>query len=101
MGGPQRLDPLSSHAVGQFREALGRLDGHRFAGDAGFERVGIGEDSAEDVEIGGIGQTSKVESMDVLVGGAGEVRVDLEAVHVANDHQRRVLHASRYRCSCV
>ena len=26
-----------------------------------------------------------------LLGGAGEVRVDLEAVHIADDHQRRVL----------
>ena len=89
VGGPERLDALLPHAVGQLGEALGRLDGHRLAGDAGLERVGIGEDAAEDVEIGGSRQPGQVEGVDLL-GGAGEVRVDLETVHVADDHQRRV-----------
>ena len=48
----ERLDALLPQAVGQLGEALGRLDGHRLAGDAGLERAGIGEDAAEDVEIG-------------------------------------------------
>ena len=90
VGRPQRLDALVPHAVGQFGESLGRLDRNRLAGDARLERVGIGEDPAEDVQIGGVRQPGQVEDVDLL-GGAGEIRVDLEAVHVADDHQRRVL----------
>ena len=44
---------------------------------------------AEDVEVGRLGEAGEVEGVDLL-GRAGEVGVDLEAVHVADDQQRRV-----------
>ncbi len=40
--------------------------------------------------LAGTASPARSKSVDML-GGAGEVRVDLEAVHVADDHQRRVL----------
>ena len=89
MGGGERLDALLPHAVRQLGETPGRLDGHRLAGDAGFQRAGIAEDAAEDVDVRRQGEPGQVEGMDLL-GGAREVRVDLEAVHVADDQQRRV-----------
>ena len=90
VGGPQRLDPLVAHPVSQLGEPLGRLYRDLLAGDAGPQRVGVGKEPAEDVEVGRVGQTGQVEDMHLL-GRAREVRVDLEAVHVANDQQRRVL----------
>ena len=89
IGGPQGLDSLVPHAIGQFGKAIGRLNRNRLAGDARLERVGISKDPAKDVQVGGCRQPGQVEDV-FLLGGAGEVRVDLEAVHVADDHQRRV-----------
>ena len=86
----ERLDPLLPQAVGQLGESLGRLDRDLLAGDARPQGLGIGEQLAEDVEIGRIGQPGQVEAVDLL-GRAGEVGVDLEAVHVADDQQRRVI----------
>ena len=56
----------------------------------GRSGLGIGEQLAEDVEVGRLGQPGQVELVFPL-GRGGEVGMDLEAVHVANDQQRRVL----------
>ena len=64
MGGPQRLDALLPHAVGQLGEALGRLDRDRLAGDARPQRLGLGEELAEDVQVGRLGQPGEVEGVD-------------------------------------
>jgi len=78
-----------AHPVGQLAKAVGGLLGDALPGDVGPEGLGIEEDLAEHVEVGGLGQAGQVEGVHAL-GRVSEVGVDLEAVHVADDQQRRV-----------
>ena len=57
--------PFCAHAVGQLAEPLGGLDGDLLAGDAGPQGLGLGEELAEDVQIGRVGQPGQVERVDL------------------------------------
>ncbi len=85
MGG----DTALAHAVGDLADELGGLFGDGFGRLARAERIGFGENAAERVEIGRFGEVGEAESVDVL-GSAGEVGVDFEAVEVTDNQQRRV-----------
>ena len=54
------------------------------------ERVGLGEDGAQQRQARRVEQVVQPD-LDHLLDGVGEVGVDLEAVHVAHDQERRVL----------
>ena len=87
MGRPGRGDVADAHAVGQLADEFGPLPRDGLGGLAGFEGVGFGEDFVEDVEVFGIGDAVEPKRVDDL-DSAGEVGVDLETVHVADDQQR-------------
>lgn len=89
MGGAEGLDAFLAHSVGQLAETFGGVDRDGFAGDAGPQGLGIGEEFAEDVEVGRFGEPGEIELVHLL-GGAGEIGVNLEAVHVADDEEGRV-----------
>jgi|GEM_PF-6599023 len=79
-----------AHAVGQGREAFGHVLGDCFDRLAGFQGVRIGEQLAESVQVGRLGQVIEIKGKnDGRLGG--EVGVNLEPVQVADDEQRRVL----------
>jgi hypothetical protein len=89
VGGIVRRDAALAHAVGDLADDFSGLGGDGFGGLARAEGIRIGEDSAELVEVFGLGQLGERELVD-LFGGARDVGVNLEAVEVANDEQRRV-----------
>jgi len=89
MGGLLGRHAPQAEPVGQFAEPLGRLLRDPGRGEVGPQGVGLGEELAQHVEIGGVGQVLKVEFVDPL-GRAREIRVDLEVVQVADDQERRV-----------
>ena len=88
--------PLGRHALphsqplGQVAEPLGGVPGDRLRADIGPQGVRLGKQFPQDVQIGRLGQPGQVELVFPL-GRGREVGMDLEAVHVADDQQRRIL----------
>ena len=70
------------------------------AGLAGLERLRVGEELAEDVEVVRVGEAGEVEGVDVL-DGAGEVGVDFEAVESQTTSSGGFSRSSRYCRSCL
>ena len=72
VGGVVGRDAADAHAVGDLADELGRLFGDGLGRLAGAEQLGIGEDIAEDIEVGGLGQLGEAKLVDLL-DRAGEV----------------------------
>jgi len=82
----QRLGDLADVARGVLGDGL--------AGDSRLELVGFEEDGAEDLEAARGAEVVELDGVDALR-GVGEVGVDDDAVHVADDEERRVAGAPR------
>jgi hypothetical protein len=87
--GQTPLNAARAEAVGEDAKALGGLLSDALGGEAGLERVGVGEQPAERFEVLRLVQVGERKLVDHLR-GVGEVGVDLKAVEVADDQQRRV-----------
>ena len=89
-GGLGGVDPALPHALGDRADPAGGVgrDGH--AGHAGLQLVRVVEDGADDLDVPGVAEFVERDLVDLLH-GAGEVRMDDQPVHVADDQQRRVL----------
>ena len=82
------LDAAQPHAIGELAKVLGRLLGDAARRQPRLERFRLGEEPAERFQVLRFGQTRQVEVVNLL-GRAGEVGVQLEAVQVADDEERR------------
>ena len=87
--GGVRIVTVAAQKLRQPAELLRRLLGHLLWGLAGAQRVGVGERLAQQIQPGGVQQIFQ-RQMVRLFGGVGEVGVDDDALHVADDEQRRV-----------
>ena len=87
--GGVRVVAVAPQKLRQPAELLGRLLGHLLRGLAGAQRVRVGERLAQDLQPGGFQQIFQRQIVR-LFGGVGEVGVDDDALHVADDEQRRV-----------
>ena len=63
VGGPQGSNTTLIQPVRQLGEFRGGLDCNRLAGNTRLERIGVGEDFAEDFQIGRVRQSRQVEVM--------------------------------------
>ena len=84
MRGARRGNLALIHAVRNLADALGRLAGDDFGRFARLERVRIGEDLAQYVEVHRVGEAVEVKRID-LFRCPGEIGVDLESIEVAHD----------------
>ncbi len=82
-------DAALPHAVGDLANEFGGLRGDGFGRLARTQGFGIGEDTTQQVEVGRFGKLGQAELV-YLLHRAGKIRVDFEAVEIANDEQRRV-----------
>ncbi len=83
-------DALSHpQALGKIAQALGGVPGDRLGVYVWVQGVRIGEQVLQDVKVCRLGEGVEVERVDALA-RVGEVGVDLEAIRVADDQQRRV-----------
>ncbi|HEV7225342.1 MAG TPA: hypothetical protein VGN42_21730 [Pirellulales bacterium] len=83
-------DAADVHAIGQEAKPLGGLARDVFGRLSRPQGVRRDKQLAQYVEVGRLGKMVEVEGMDFF-GRAREVGMDLEAVEVADDQQRRVL----------
>ena len=81
---------LLAQGLGDLADAARRLLGDRAAGEAGLELVRIEEDGVQDLVRAWRAQVLQAHFVHP-VRRVGEVGVDHDAVHVADDEQRRVL----------
>src|SRR5262249_45111425 len=88
-GGAVRVDLAVAQVVGQGGELLGDVLGDVVGRLGRLEDVGYGEDVLEQLKVGRLAEMVEVEAVDLL-GGVGEVGVNLETLKVADDEQRRI-----------
>jgi hypothetical protein len=89
MGGIMGGDAALAHTVGDLANDFGGLGGDAFGSLARAEGFGVGEGAAQEVDVLWLREFCQAEFMDLL-DRASEIRVDLEAVEIADDEQRRV-----------